>query len=146
MIVSFFLLKLFACRIVGKKERKLFFRNGCKGNPVFLFLPYQLRAEKGCHPQRGSEADCEWRPTYVSVFAYEKGEGSARNFSDWLVEESRIEQPDNSCRGESVDVRNGIDPRIKYLIAGGSSIHGRGRLSFKDRSNKRKRTHNYGTR
>lgn len=70
------------------------------------------------------------------VFAYEKGKGSARNFSDWLVEESRIEQPDSSCRGESVDVRNGIDPRIKYLIAGGSSIHGRGRLSFEDRSNK----------
>ncbi|TGZ36188.1 Uncharacterized protein DBV15_07264 [Temnothorax longispinosus] len=45
---------------------------------------------------------------YVSVFAYEKGEGSARNFSDWLVEESRIEQPDSSCREESVDVRNGI--------------------------------------
>ncbi|KYM97435.1 hypothetical protein ALC62_11727, partial [Cyphomyrmex costatus] len=46
----------------------------------------------------------------VSVFAYdsyEKGEGSARNFSDWLVEESRIVQPDSSCRGKSVDVRNG---------------------------------------
>lgn len=82
----------------------------------------------------------------MSVFAYEKGEGSVRNFSDWLVEESRIEQPDSSYRGESVDVRNGIDPCIKYLIAGGSSIHGRGRLSFEDRSNKRKRTHNYGTR
>lgn len=40
------------------------------------------------------------------VFAYEKGKGSARNFSDWLVEKSRIEQPDSSCRGESVDVRN----------------------------------------
>ncbi|EGI66150.1 hypothetical protein G5I_05268 [Acromyrmex echinatior] len=43
----------------------------------------------------------------MSVFAYEKGEESARNFSDWLVEESRIEQPDSSCRGKSVDVRNG---------------------------------------
>jgi len=41
----------------------------------------------------------------VSVFAYEKDEGSVRNLSDWLVEESRIEQPDSSCRGESVDVR-----------------------------------------
>lgn len=62
------------------------------------------------------------------------------------MEESRIEQPDSSCRGKNVDVRNGIDPRIKYLIAGGSSIHGRGRLSFEDRSNKRKRTHDLETR
>lgn len=37
--------------------------------------------------------------TYVSVFAYEKGGGSARNFSDWLVEELRIERADSSCRG-----------------------------------------------
>ncbi|KYM83038.1 hypothetical protein ALC53_06303, partial [Atta colombica] len=43
----------------------------------------------------------------VNVFAYKKGEGSARNFSDWLVEESRIEQPDSSCRGKNVDIRNG---------------------------------------
>jgi len=39
-----------------------------------------------------------------------------------------------------------IDPRIEYLIAGGSSIHGRGRLSFEDKPNKRKRTHDCGTR
>jgi len=91
-----------------KEKRKLFFRNGCcKGNPVFLFPLYQLQAEKGLWlpSSKRQRSSCEWRPTYVSVFAYEKDEGSARNLSDWLVEESRIEQPDSSCRGESVDVR-----------------------------------------
>lgn len=33
--------------------------------------------------------------TYTNVFAYEKSKGSVGNFSDWSVEESRIERP---CR------------------------------------------------
>lgn len=36
--------------------------------------------------------------TYTNVFAYEKSKGSVGNFSDWSVEESRIERPDNPCR------------------------------------------------
>lgn len=36
--------------------------------------------------------------TYTNVFAYEESKGSVSNFSDWSVEEFRIEQPDSSCR------------------------------------------------
>lgn len=38
---------------------------------------------------------------------------AACNFSNWLVKEPRIEQPDSPYR---VNVRNNIDPCIKYLI------------------------------
>lgn len=139
--VSFFLLKFSACALSEKRNKNNFSEAivikeiryfvsvvSVASGKRFVVAILKEAAKQIANDVRHSEIR--------KCVAYKKGKGSDRNFSDWLVEESRIEQPDSSCREESVDVRNGIDPRIKYLIAGRSSIHGRGRLSFEDRSNK----------
>lgn len=67
---------------------------------MFVILSYIRCAQKKrfiapSSKRQGSRLRMTIRLTCVSVFASEKE--SACNFSDWLVKESRIEQPDSPC-------------------------------------------------